>query len=319
MILYCRNDPVFNTDNEKIYDLDLLPGMMKMYPRNVAFREWYDMRRCPKSNLMATDLLNQLHSLGCHQKTDYLSYGLSLNDTYWVKEEGDDTPFEAVSPYYVPVWTRGEPYSGQPLPTLYTTGHGNKEWIDALTLRKYTERAREEYLALKLCEACSVPCARGTIFDGGIDVMNITNPRIMLEQADISGRIDPDDYSLNVYVEKFGLAAITMATVDAVVANADRHPGNVGWYRSTETGEYLCMAPLYDFEHAFDSELSCDAMIYELEDILKQYDSDDYYQEAARICRSAIKADVHPLFTARASELVSRMKKSLHWSEYWSD
>ena len=43
-----------------------------------------------------------------------------------------------------------------------------------------------------------------------------------------------------------------MIIIDAVIGNGDRHAGNFGWLRNTDTGEYVSMAPLYDFDHALD-------------------------------------------------------------------
>lgn len=37
-----------------------------------------------------------------------------------------------------------------------------------------------------------------------------------------------------------------MIIIDAVIGNGDRHAGNFGWLRNTDTGEYVSMAPLYD-------------------------------------------------------------------------
>ena len=52
-----------------------------------------------------------------------------------------------------------------------------------------------------------------------------------------------------------------MLIIDAIIGNGDRHAGNFGWIRNTDTGEYVCMAPLYDFDHALDSTLESDRLL----------------------------------------------------------
>ena len=91
--------------------------------------------------------------------------------------------------------------------------------------------------------------------DGGIAISNITSPKVMLEQADQSGRIDLDDFDEQTIIDLFGKAGAQMLIIDAIIGNGDRHAGDFGWIRNTDTGEYVCMAPLYDFDHALDSTL----------------------------------------------------------------
>ena len=83
----------------------------------------------------------------------------------------------------------------------------------------------------------------------------------MLEQADQSGRIDPDDFDEQTIIDLFGKAGAQMLIIDAIIGNGDRHAGNFGWIRNTDTGENVGMALLYDFDHALDSTLESDRLL----------------------------------------------------------
>ena len=52
-----------------------------------------------------------------------------------------------------------------------------------------------------------------------------------------------------------------MLIIDPIIGNGDRHAGDFGWIRNTDTGEYVCMAPLYDFDHALDSTVESDRLL----------------------------------------------------------
>ena len=66
----------------------------------------------------------------------------------------------------------------------------------------------------------------------------------MLEQADQSGRLDPDDFDEQTIIDLFGKGGAQMLIIDAIIGNGDRHAGNFGWMRDADTGAYVGMAPL---------------------------------------------------------------------------
>ena len=47
-----------------------------------------------------------------------------------------------------------------------------------------------------------------------------------------------------------------MLVIDAIVGNGDRHAGNFAWLRDTDTGQYVCMSPLYDFDHELFKDMA---------------------------------------------------------------
>lgn len=168
--------------------------------------------------------------------------------------------FEEISPYYKPFWDGNEEFTGQAAPTLYVGGALSKEWKQDGKLYKYGDIS-VELQCIKLCRECGISVERADETDGGIAISNITSPKVMLEQADQSGRIDPDDFDEQTIIDLFGKAGAQMLIIDAIIGNGDRHAGNFGWIRNTDTGEYVCMAPLYDFDHALDSTLESDRLL----------------------------------------------------------
>jgi len=91
-----------------------------------------------------------------------------------------------------------------------------------------------------------------------------------------------------------------MIVVDSIPGNGDRHAGNFGWLRDTETEKYLDMAPLYDFDHALDSESAVDRMITDAAEA-----ASGYKDEAVRICRTVANADnVREIFRVRADSML---------------
>ena len=86
---------------------------------------------------------------------------------------------------------------------------------------------------------CGISVERADETDGGIAISNITSPKVMLEQADQSGRIDPDDFDEQTIIDLFGKAGAQMLIIDAIIAKGDRHAGNFVWIRNTDTGEYV--------------------------------------------------------------------------------
>ena len=307
MILYCKDIPVYDIDSEEVYNHNLLPGLMANHPCATTFKIWFKYRYSANTNSIARKLKGVTFGQGNRIMINKTTHALSLSDCYWVKEENDPITFEQISPYYAPFWTGEGAYEGQSVPTLYVGGYLTKEWVNAKTLQKYGDNTDLEYLAIELCERCGIPVNKARRMDGGIAVENITNPNVMIESAEQSGRLDVDDYTVEDIEALFGLPGIQMITIDAIVANGDRHPGNFGWLRDTVTGVYLGMSPLYDFDHALDSQMAHDFLSSELENLIRKCNNLDYRNETLRICETAIQCDLHPVFSTRAKEIQIRL------------
>ena len=110
--------------------------------------------------------------------------------------------FEQVSPYYVDFWRGGCDYFGGSIPTLYVDGYMDKEWVNRDTLVKYGDGIFNEIKAIDACELCGINVVEAGVLknSAGIDclaVNNMTSPRVMLETAEMSGMLDPDDFDEN--------------------------------------------------------------------------------------------------------------------------
>ena len=308
MVLYCKNKPVYDIESEKVYSANLLPGLMSKDPCAATFKTWFKYRYSANTNSIARKLKGVTFGQGNRVMINKTTHALSLSDSYWVKDENDHVSFEQISPYYAPFWTGDSPYEGQSIPTLYVGGYLTKEWISSKILQKYGDNSELEYLAIKLCESCGVSVNSAYRLDDGVAVENITNPDIMIETAEQSGRLDVDNYTVEDIEALFGLPGVQMIAIDAIVANGDRHPGNFGWLRDTETGQYLGMAPLYDFDHALDSQMDHDFLSSELENLVLKNRNAEYLQETLRICEKAIQSDLNSVFTTRAKAIYNNLK-----------
>lgn len=253
MLLMCKNKKVFNIETEEVYNAELLPGLMckgKYGLTQQTFKSWMKLRHSSGSNTLARQLRAPLFGQGNRGKIDVITRSLSLSDCYWLKDEFEDIKFEGVSPYYTAFWRMGlkRLYKDEAIPTLYTGGYLPKEWKNKDILWK--QKNEIEVLCSRLCEYCGVPIAEvSKAGGGGINVKNFTTPEIMLEQANMSGKFD-EYFTEDDIVGEFGVRGVEMIIIDAIVGNGDRHDGNFGYIRSSDTGKYLGMAPLYDFDMA---------------------------------------------------------------------
>lgn len=301
-ILMCKNRQVYNIDTECVYCPELLPGYMQTCPCSLTFKHWFALRYSSNTNSIARHLKGISFGQGKRPKINRETHALSLSDTYWILESGSPIKFEQISPYYQPFWTGEGLYKTGSIPTLYVGGFLTKEWVSATELRKYGEAAKIEKECADICKMADIPVVSiSELADGsGIAIKNLTSPSVMLEQADQSGKLDPEDFDEQEIIDLFGVKGLQMIIIDAIVGNGDRHAGNFGWLRDTETGKYLDMAPLYDFDHALDSESAVDRMITDAAEAANKYKD-----EAVRICWTVANADnVREIFRVRADSML---------------
>lgn len=294
-ILMCKNKAVYNLDEEKVLNYDLLPGLMRKLPTKYVFDIWMNIRR--SENSLSVKLKNEKYGDLSNLEIDRLTYALSLSDSYWVKNEEDTVKFEEISPYFVE--------NTVSVSNLYLQGYLPKEWIDKGVLNKYGD-IQIETECHNICHICEIPCVEIKDIENGISVKNMTDVNLMLEQADMSGKIDPDDFTEEDIVRLFGLQGVQMLVIDAIVGNADRHAGNFGWLRNSDTGEYVCMAPLYDFDHALDSKLEYDRLIGDMLDCIKG--DKIYEQECYRIAKIVSGLETNEIFRKRAKTILKYLE-----------
>lgn len=310
-ILLCKNIPIYNVDMDTTLNEKLLPGYMKVYSKDYErFSKWLKLRYSSNTNTLAHKLKGIVFGQGNRKRINRETQALSLIDCYWIKQESDPIKFEDISPYYRPFWDGTGDYAEQSATTLYVPGYLNKCWVDSQRLYKFGgESTLIEASCLHLCQKCGIPAAKAEILPdmSGIAVYNITSPQYMLEQADQSGLLDPDDFDTPDILRLFGDRGYEMILIDAIVGNGDRHAGNFGWIRSSDTGEYVSMSPLYDFDHAFDSTRESDILTSEAISLARKNKS--YFNIALRVTRIVKSIDTHLLFKVRAGTILNGITK----------
>ena len=236
MMLMCKNTSVYDIEKEKTLNYNLLPGLMQQKGAdNHTFTKWMKYRYSSGTNTIARKLKGITFGQGARMRINRETRALSFNDCYWTKAEDDSICFEEISPYYKPFWDGNEEFTGQAAPTLYVGGALSKEWKQDGKLYKYGDIS-VELQCIKLCRECGISVERADETDGGIAISNITSPKVMLEQADQSGRIDPDDFDEQTIIDLFGKAGAQMLIIDAIIGNGD-------------------------FDHALDSTLESDRLL----------------------------------------------------------
>lgn len=307
-ILFCKNTPVYDIEACSILNEQLLPGHISNYRNHPnAFREWSKIRYSAITNSLARHLKGLSLGQGRMSLYNQKTYALSLSDCYWIKDSSSTVSFEEVSPYYQKFWTGDGVYEEGAIPTIYTGGFLPKEWISSAQLRKQGPECLIEEDCSDLCKACGIKAA--DVIRAGDEeavlVSNITSPDFMLEQANQSGKLDVDDFDNNTIIDLFGVDGMKMILIDAIVGNGDRHAGNFGWLRDTATGEYIGMAPLYDFDHALDSKRLEDILIRDAIETIRP--NSMFRLIAIGICACAIdyvmKNKSQELFAKRAQEM----------------
>lgn len=307
MILYCKNNKVYNIDTEEVYNVGLLPGLMKKNPCKETFKIWLKTRYSSNTNSLARRLKGITFGQGNRVQINKSTHILSLSDCYWVKNDDSNLLFEEVSPYYTDFW-KGEGYykDGNSIPTLYVSGYLNKEWISSKYLNKYGDLDLEVEASL-LCKKCDIPVCNISKIQDGIQIENFTDSNLMLEQADQSGIIDPDDFTEKDIISYMGMFGIQMLTIDAITGNGDRHAGNFGWLRNTDNGSYISPAPLYDFDHVLDSKASNDRLIKDLLLSVKDTNNDNMINEVIKICNIVKSSETNEIFKIRSNTTLSEL------------
>lgn len=309
-ILMCKDKKVYNIETGEVYNENLLPGCMLKNPCNETFNYWIRLRYSSNSNMISRNLKGSMFGQGKRSRINKQTRALSLSDCYWIKDDYENTKFLDVTPYSNVFWKGKDEYNGESVPTLYVGGYLTKEWATKELLYKHTKKAELELECINLCILCGISVEYGFLKDKNIiAVCNITDEDVMLEQADQSGKIDPEDFNEYDIIKLFSIDGLRMLVVDAVIGNCDRHSGNFGFLRDSNSGEYLRMAPLYDFDHALDSNKLNDYIITDLVTCLKELKNKLYMEETIRICNIIIESESsnNIIFKMRAKSIIDSL------------
>ena len=267
MKLYLKNTPVYDIDNNILLDKQRAPGILQKYTSKETFSNWLLTRYSSNTNAFAHVSLSR-------EILDRETHIFNLSDCYWIADD-NTISFETMSPYL-------NSYKDYTIPTLYTNGYLTKRWLSPTQLLKCGDNVEIEVECSHLTRLCHIPCAKVTHYSkNAILIKNFTSKEIMLEAAEVSGRLNPDNFNESDILNLFHLNGFHMILLDAIFGNGDRHAGNFGYLRDSNTGEYLSMAPLYDFDHALDATGTSDNLLLDAINISKS--NKQYHQEAIRI------------------------------------
>jgi len=255
----------------EVHNHNLLPGMLQKHLNKDRLLDWFHKRYSERSNTASRQIRAKLFGQGNRQLINQTTYALSLSDCYWVKGLDKKVTFEQVSPYFNDFWKGEGVYDNEAIPTLYVNGFLTKYWHDSKTLIKHVDE--RETICSAVGKAIGINTVEVKHF--GIDkvaVTNFTNADVMFESAETSGLLDAEDFTADDILTIYNAAGFDMLFLDALVGNGDRHAGNFGSLRDANTGEYLGKSPIFDFDHAYDSNDANDFLIKEVAEYgAKQY------------------------------------------------
>lgn len=311
---------------------DLLPLDMDLSEDGIA--KWLKHRTIPKNRAYVHNFLSKCGlNLNRPMNIIKVSKGLSLNDCYWVTEEGFDGSFDKFNLY--------DNRFSQILALIAFTGYGSsvrsslascpefttngmlpKCWRrENGTIRLYKggtsgfsntgKEPYSEYYAYRIAKAMginAVPynlskwkgelCSTCELFTSK-EISFLPVGRIVT-----SGGID----AVRGYYEKLGpdyvKALDDMLILDAVIFNTDRHFGNFGFLVDNETNRIVAPAPLFDhgnslFNFAGNDDLTSDKALSDYAETLLPCVYDDYVGTAKQVLTPEHKDALRHLLTFR--------------------
>ena len=295
MLLLLKNDPLLNIrDNGscEILDFDRLPfALRKRDVTFIDFMEWAANRTLSIGRSYAKEILN---SMRLSQNNRYAvckaCRGLSLEDSYWIKQDGDSKTWEEVSLFQNPLSlfiteislsgknihyrTEGGEHGNIHTPELTTLGVSAKGWIrgeDGLCLHKV---GKYEIPADEILSALHIPHIHYAVSQAAEIDCYLTEERKQWiegvgEVIVNSGLFTTEDtafvtfeefqlfcgaYGLNAFQEAARMDRdfyLKMQVADYILNNNDRHEQNWGFFMDNASGKITGFCPLFDHDHAF--------------------------------------------------------------------
>jgi len=252
LILMCKDTMVYDISRNVVLSKMLLPGCMLR--GTMSYSVWMRTRYSAGSNVSARRLMLKAFGSDNHENVITATRTLSLSDCYWIKKQNENVSFDDITPYLHKEWDGTGEFKGGSISTLFVNGAADKLWLDSKTLLKV--RSYKEYEPYLLCTALDIEnIAEAKISDDGLLLTNFTSMDYFLESMEQSGFSDEFDNPREKAVEIFKESAVALFVIDHLVEHDDRHWGNYGFLRDSNTGEYLSMAPFYDFDWAWSGSV----------------------------------------------------------------
>ncbi len=331
MQLLLKNTPILEIKDDGtciVLDLERLPfALRKEKVAYSEFVEWAMNRTLSIGRSYAKEILNTLR---LPQNNRYAIFkacrGLSLEDSYWVKQDGDTVTWEEVNLFHNPLtlFVTEVSLSGRNkhfkvdvdvkqtihTPELTTLGASAKGWIrheEGLYLHKV---GKYELPASEILDALGIEHI--LYWESAEDEINvylsgerkewiqgvgevIVNSKLFTSE-DIAlvtfeeFAIFCSIYGLNPYEEAKKVNRefyLKMQIADYILNNNDRHEQNWGFLMDNQSGRLIGFCPLFDHDHAFA----------EYDSISSQTTEDDMtLYEAAKVAQEELQLDLQVLW-----------------------
>lgn len=271
------------TDNKQLLPIELI----KTEDSDIA--SWIRHRTIPRNRAYVNSLLAAM-GLSPNRQMDVIkaSKGLSLNDCYWVTEEGFEGTFENYNLYdnrfnrvlgliAFTGYGSENPSGMTSSPEFTTNGMLPKCWRREGGIKLYkggTEGASNtgnepysEFYAAKIAESIGVNAIPYTLSKWKDRLCSVCD---IFTSKDVSfvpiGRIVKSGgmKAVREYYASLGdefiQALNEMIVFDAIVYNTDRHFGNFGVLVDSKTNKVIAPAPLFDHGNALFSLVGKDAL-----------------------------------------------------------
>ncbi len=295
MLLFLKDCPILNIQDNgicEVLDFDRLPfALRKENILFVDFMEWAASRTLSIDRSYAKEILN---SVRLPQSNRYAvckaCRGLSLEDSYWIKEETDDKTWEEVNLFRnslslfiteISLSGRNVRYKAEGkikesihTPELTTLGTSAKGWIRGDGMLYLHKVGKYEIPADEILTALHIPHIGYSV--SGDEILEsylseerrqwlrgvgeeIVNAEIFTseDQALVTFeefKIFCEAYGLNAYEEAVKIDRpfyLKMQIADYILNNSDRHEQNWGFFMDNESGKLTGYCPLFDHDHAF--------------------------------------------------------------------
>ena len=331
MQLLLKDTPVLEIKDDGtcvVLDFERLPfAIRKERVAYSEFVEWAMNRTLSLGRSYAKEILNTLR---LSQSNRYAIFkacrGLSLEDSYWVKQDGDNQSWEDVNLFYnsLTLFVTEVSLSGRNrqfkvdvdirqnihTPELTTLGASAKGWIrhkDGLYLHKvgkYVLPACEildvlgiEYIQYRESTENEISLYLSSERKEWIQGVGETIVNSKLFTSEDVALVTFEEfasfcsiYGLNPYDEARKInpeAYLKIQIADYILNNNDRHEQNWGFLMDNQTGKLIGYCPLFDHDHAFAG----------YDNIMSQTTEEEMsLYEAAKMAQKELKVDVNALF-----------------------
>lgn len=276
-----------------------------------------ECRQAPKHRAHIMELLRRN---GCEELEGFMriTKGLSLNDTYWIREADHSETWDEVSLYqndfndtiarYAISGCGEDEIMSSTSPEFATDGSYAKCWVrrkEGICLLKsgLTENGLEPFSEYYASQVAAGICKASVVYEAEIyhDRLVSVCPLFTSEKIGYlpAGRLlddkrhDKVSYLLQ-YFSKLGLedAFRRMLVLDALIVNIDRHSGNYGFLVDNEKQAIVGMAPVFDHNRSLLHDLRDTEQIMDYMKNCVPRIGNDFNQTAHMVLTPEIIADL---------------------------